>query len=276
MKNVIILGSKGMLGQMVKKYFLSIGYIVTDYNDRFNESTAINYLQKLNDFPDSIIINCIGRIWQKSDKSEDLLLANSILPLALSKSLKNSHILIHPSTDCVFSGLKSTPYKYNDIHDSIDLYGWSKSLGEQALVKRENTLIIRVSIIGFDEYSNKGLLSWFLNNPEGANINGYINHFWNGITTLEWCKQVHKIIISPSFEYFINEKKIIQIGTKKYLSKFELLNIFQLYCRTTFNILPVSMSVEINKCLIPEIEGQEIEIQIAEMIEFWNESVNQR
>jgi dTDP-4-dehydrorhamnose reductase len=273
MKDIIILGSNGMLGQMVNKYFISNQYNVINYNERFDELSAVEYVQKLNEYPNSIIINCIGRIWQKSDKSNDLLWSNSVLPLSLSRSLKKSHILIHPSTDCVFSGMKFAPYKVNEFHDALDLYGWSKSLGETALQKRENTLIVRVSIIGLDNNSNKGLLQWFLNNPQKASLNGYTNHFWNGITTLEWCKQLHIMMNASNFEYYLNEKKIIQLGTERQISKYNLLKLFQKCFNTDFIIDPISMPTEINKCLVSEMEVPELQFQINEMINFWNYKV---
>ena len=124
------------------------------------------------------------RIKQKSEEAFDLLWANSILPLSLARSLKSSHILIQPSTDCVFDGHNNIPYNILDTHTASDVYGWSKSLGETAISGRLNSLIIRGTIKRYNK-SNKGLLAWFLNNPSSNTLNGFTNHFWNGITTLE-------------------------------------------------------------------------------------------
>jgi dTDP-4-dehydrorhamnose reductase len=32
------------------------------------------------------------------------------------------------------------------------------------------------------------LLEWFLNQPKGSKVMGYLNHFWNGVTTLHFAK----------------------------------------------------------------------------------------
>ena len=50
--------------------------------------------------------------------------------------------MIHPTTDCVYTGLKGD-YDENDSYDVCDVYGMSKALGES-----NNCTVIRTSIIG--------------------------------------------------------------------------------------------------------------------------------
>jgi dTDP-4-dehydrorhamnose reductase len=260
---VIVLGPNGMLGQMVCSYFSNLGYEVIKFEDRFDEQNHYFFIQKLNTYPDSIIFNCIGRIKQKSDNSKELFFCNSILPLELSNSLKSGHFLIQPSTDCVFSGSKGSFYSLIDDKDAFDNYGWSKSLGEAAVINRNNSLVIRVSIIGIDQHSDKGLLSWFLNNKEGDLINGFVNHYWNGITTLEWCKKLHEILQKTN--YFKDIKtSLIQLGTIEALSKYDLLNIFQDIFSTKYCIRPLEVEY-LNRCLEPSISSKKIEMQIEEL-----------
>ena len=268
MKKIIVLGSKGMLGQMVKLYFTNEKFEVIVFDKRFTDNNFISYFEELNTFEDSIVINCIGRIKQKSNEAFDLLWANSILPLSLARSLKSSHILIQPSTDCVFDGHNKIPYNILDTHTASDVYGWSKSLGETAISERPNSLIIRVSIIGPDNYSNKGLLSWFLNNPSNNTLNGFTNHFWNGITTLEWCKRLHEIISDDKLLIKYLNKGIVQMGTIKTYSKFEMLNLFNKIFDTGFQINPTE-SDNINRCLFPEIETKSLEDQLTELKYFY-------
>jgi len=265
--NIVILGSKGMLGQMVESYFTSKEFQIIEFNTRFTENNFNEYLNELNSFEDAFVINCIGRIKQKSQESSDLLWANSILPIALARSLKSSHILIHPSTDCVFDGLTDKPYNFSDFHSASDVYGWSKSLGETAVTNMANSLIVRVSIIGPDSNSNKGLLSWFLNNPSGIILNGFTNHFWNGITTLEWCKRIHEIIINENTLNQLMKLGLVQLGTKEIYSKYEMLHIFKKVFQKDFEIKPQE-SQYINRCLLSLIESKPLEIQLNELKSF--------
>ena len=265
-KSIIILGANGMLGQMVMKYFIFEKYKVQVINDRFESNTVNDFINKINSYEDSIVINCIGKIKQKSDDLNDLLWSNSILPLELARSLKSGHFLIHPSTDCVFSGNIYGKYLSHSWHDSVDFYGWSKSLGETAVYGRAKSLVIRVSIIGPDTNSNKGLLSWFLNLPNNSEINGYVNHTWNGVTTLEWCKQVQTLIEKKDFED--NLYKLIQLGTEESYSKNDMLNSFQTVFGTNHKITPTISENTINRCLNADIVSKCLQDQLKELQAF--------
>ena len=267
--NIVILGSRGMLGQMVQKYFSANNFNVKLLGDRFDEDNHHEFIDKLNCLPDSIIVNCIGKIKQKTIDAKELFLSNTILPLELARSLKNQHILIHPSTDCVFDGLKQGLYNYDHQHTANDVYGWSKSLGESAVLSRANTIIFRVSIIGTDEYSDKGLLAWFLSNPAKSKINGYINHFWNGITTLEWCNTLHDLIKSKVKFKNAVENRIIQVGTREVYSKYEILKIFQETYNTDFFIIPYETPL-VNRCLKPTIISRSLELQLSDLKKYGN------
>ena len=66
--------------------------------------------------------------------------------------------LIHITTDCVFTGLTGF-YTETSTHDSLDIYGKTKSLGEP-----EKATVIRTSIIGEELYNKKSLLEWVKTN----------------------------------------------------------------------------------------------------------------
>jgi dTDP-4-dehydrorhamnose reductase len=264
-KRIIILGSKGMLGQMVSQYFRKENFNVIIFDKRFTSDHMIQYVDELNSYDDAIIVNCIGKIKQKTIDSNELFLSNTLLPLEISRRLKNSHIFIHPSTDCVFSGHASSPYPSYNAHDASDVYGISKSMGEKAISTRINSLIIRVSIIGPDTNSNKGLLSWFLSNQDGVHLDGYLNHYWNGITTFEWCNRLNFILQDDSLLNSLLSKKFIQLGTQKIYSKYDMLQLFnQIYNRNII-INPISTDKEVYRCLLPEWTSKSLEEQLFDL-----------
>jgi dTDP-4-dehydrorhamnose reductase len=266
-RRIVILGSRGMLGQMVLKYFLNAGFDVISFDQRFNESNYIEYIDKLNTLPDAFVVNCIVRISQKSTDPMELLLPNAILPLELSRKLKATHVLVQPSTDCVFNGTKDGFYDADYPHNAIDAYGWSKSLGESAVLVMRNSFIIRVSIIGLDKNSTKGLLSWFLSNPAKTRMNGYSNIFWNGVTTLEWSRKLHEIITSTSRLSEIIDLKVIQLGTREKYSKYDMLQIFQKIFCTDF-IIQSTETKKIDRCLKPKIMSSSLKLQLEELKKF--------
>ena len=213
---LIILGSKGMLGQMVKKYFEREKFDITCFDQRFSLENRSEYADFLRSLHAGYVVNCIGKIKQKTNNGGDLLFVNSIFPAELRNALHKDVILIHPSTDCVFNGKMGSAYPAAHPADAEDHYGWSKRLGEVVLDGRPNTLVPRVSIIGPDNNpGGKGLLAWVKSNLPGSSIKGFTNHFWNGITTLEWCRQVHQFILQNEYFPF----RLIQFGTEAHYSK---------------------------------------------------------
>jgi len=253
-----------MLGQMVNAFFTSHGYEVLCYNERFTEESYAKYLTFLNSQKGSVVINCIGRIKQKTEDPFDLLFTNSLFPLELARSLREDHFLIHPSTDCVFDGLTSSEYSVSAKHTADDVYGWSKSLGERAVLSRPNSLLIRVSIIGPDYKTNRGLLGWFLSLPENTRINGFDNHYWNGITTLEWCKQLLPLVEQVNPEQIVSSSTI-QLGTKNIYTKYEMLNLFQKVFATNLVIDRFLTPQTIYRCLQSDKEIIELEEQLVEL-----------
>jgi dTDP-4-dehydrorhamnose reductase len=262
---IIILGSNGMLGQMTSKYFSDKNFEVINHNEYFTQKNYNTYFDDINKLDSSVVINCIGKIKQKSSDPNELLWSNSIFPLTLSSKLDDKHLLIHPSTDCVFNELKNDFYSLRDNHDALDIYGFSKSIAENAISSHGNYIIVRVSIIGPDFNSKSGLLSWFLNLESGSEVNGYSNHFWNGITTLEWCKQVENLISkSGNIKY----NKVIQLGTKNMLSKHEILKLFNEIFKKNILITPFETPDQISRCLVPEIISVNLEQQLNELKDY--------
>lgn len=260
-KQIVVLGANGMLGQMVVYFFKRQGYTVLPISQKFTTETISTMMNLLNELEDSIVINCIGKIPQKSLNEMDLTISNTLLPLELSRKLKDTHLLIHPSTDCVFSGTDNIIYpKTSDVNPK-DYYGLSKAWGEFILTKRPNTIITRVSIIGPDKNSDKGLLQWFLSQKPGKSVNGFTDHFWNGITTYEWCKQVDNLLQSFTF----GDNLFIQLGSSDNCSKYELLLYFNDIFNKGVNIIPFSTGQKVDRRLQPERISPPIKEQLIEM-----------
>jgi dTDP-4-dehydrorhamnose reductase len=143
--------------------------------------------------PFHYIINCIGIIKPAINEDNhrsvvDAIRINSTMPhiVAYIAECINAKV-IHPSTDCVFSGKKKMPYLETDLPDATDIYGRTKVLGECP-----SSMNIRTSIIGPEMHTQRSLLEWYLSQTE--EVSGFINHHWNGMTTLQWSRIVFNII----------------------------------------------------------------------------------
>lgn len=116
---------------------------------------------------------------------------NSLFPhwLAAKAQAVGAQVL-QIATDCVYSGSKGA-YIETDRHDALDVYGKTKSLGE---VMQPCMHHLRCSIIGPEPKDFKFLLEWFRRQPVSAQVNGYINHRWNGVTTFHFARIIQGII----------------------------------------------------------------------------------
>jgi len=262
-KNIIILGSNGMLGTQVFNYFKNKHNIVK-INKKFNIKNIFQLINYINSYKSSIVINCIGIIKQKKNSYTNIIFSNSILPLFLSKFLKKKHTIIHPSTDCVYNGKQNSIYKKQEKPNANDVYGVSKILAENYLINRKNTLIIRTSIIGISK-TGKDFMTWAIKN-KNKKIFGYINHYWNGITTLEWCKNIEPFIKKNTFK---SNSTLIQLGTSECVSKFKLLKILKEKFNLKYNIVKKKTEY-INRCLKSDIYIKNINDQIDDLKKYWN------
>lgn len=249
---ILILGHKGMLGHVVFKYFKNLNFDIETIEEKFPTN---EFCKKIINSDCDYIINCIGCIPQKTTSASSMMLANFFLPVFLSQNFKRK--VIHATTDCEFSGNSTKLYSKESIKDATDIYGRSKILGSDYITDKQNCYIIRTSIIGFELYGKKSLLEWFLNNDSKV-VTGFSDHWWNGITTLEWAKVAHKIIDDKIKNNFI------QIGSNP-VSKFDLLNIFNDVFEVQKNIVENNTGQNIFKCLQSDFEVETIKNQIVEL-----------
>lgn len=241
MIKVLILGSTGMLGHKVF-HFLDNNSDFTlfniSYKNKLNSNSILvdannkeHLIEVIKSIKPNFIVNCIGLLIQDSiERPDQAIYLNSYLPhmLELVASKINSK-LIHISTDCVFSGIKKSPYAEDDIKDAKDIYGTSKSLGEPLGI---NTLTIRTSIIGPElKKDGFGLFNWFM--CQSGNITGYKKMIWSGVTTLE---------LSKAIKWAINKdiSGIYHITNNKKICKNDLINLFKVHTGRNIKITPVS------------------------------------
>lgn len=257
---ILVLGHKGMLGNAVYKYLSEKKYTISIIDNLKWDTKEFREAIKINDC--DFIINCIGAIPQKNGINSSLYrLINIDLPIFLESTGKH---IIHPSTDCEFSGKLKYPNKYKkfDKTDAVDEYGKSKALITDLILKEfKNTKIIRTSIIGHEINSNYSLLDWFLSSEN--DVNGFVNHYWNGVTTLTWIIIVEKII--NNWNHF---NVLTQVSTEP-ISKFNLLGLIKKTYNKKIKIKEYTTEESINKTLESDFIVDNLETQILNLKNFY-------
>ena len=256
--SVFVAGHRGMLGHVVTRYLEDKGYSVRTSDARYGGSAVDALVAAARTSDARYVVNCIGRIWQKSMEPADLFLANALLPIHLAQKLRRDQHLFHASTDCVFAGTRGR-YAVTDAPDAEDEYGVSKQLGE-GVARWPNVTVLRVSIVGPDLGGGHGLLGWFLKQPEDRPVNGFVNHFWNGITTLEWARILVERI--DRIERGEGHLPLSQPGTEL-VDKYTLLRAFRDAYGTRHEIRPVEAPTRVDRTLVPTEVRASIADQLA-------------
>jgi dTDP-4-dehydrorhamnose reductase len=201
-----ILGTTGMLGSMVARVFRDAGVKFDEHNHGEFDARVPATCEVLAGY--DWTINCIGRIKPTIDETDPKsvwgsICVNSDFPFILS--MMGSKV-IQIATDCVYDGSRGE-YTESDLHNPTDVYGKTKSLGE---VRADGFYNIRCSIIGpqpVKDPKKLSLFDWLLTQPEGASLQGYTNHLWNGVTTYHFAKLCLGIVKGkyklPNVQHFV-------------------------------------------------------------------------
>jgi dTDP-4-dehydrorhamnose reductase len=247
---VLLFGSSGMLGHYVHKIVSSSNEVICLSRKDFD--ICSDSWERLTDIVNSmlndgdIIINCAGSIPQKYnlDNYNQFIRVNTLFPHKLNEISKhNRYKFIHITTDCVFDG-KEGNYSLNHTHNATDIYGISKSLGEPD----DYATIIRTSIIGEELTGKRSLIEWIKSN-RGKSINGFTNHYWNGVTCLTVANIIKKIIIDGCFW-----KGVRHIHSPDVLTKYEVCKFVNDIYELNIEILPHEDKIMKNMTLSGENE----------------------
>jgi dTDP-4-dehydrorhamnose reductase len=233
---ILVLGTSGMLGHTVFRYFSQYTATETFGTLRSNQGLAFfdasqharlitgvdveqfdSLTTVLAKVKPTVVINCIGLVKQLATANDPLLALpiNALLPHRLTRLcvLLNAR-LIHISTDCVFSGQRGF-YSEEDVSDATDLYGRSKALGE--VLDHELVLTLRTSIIGHELNSQHGLLEWFL--AQQDSVKGYAKAIFSGLPTVELARVLVDYVLPNQLH------GLYQVAAEP-INKFDLLRLF--------------------------------------------------
>jgi dTDP-4-dehydrorhamnose reductase len=254
---VFVLGHRGMLGHVVARFLEQQGCEVVTSPTRYGGAARDSLVETVRDSGCLWVVNALGRIKQKTEDSSELYLANSVFPLHLSTRLRPEQRLIHASSDCVFSGRRGR-YAIDDERDADDVYGLSKALGEAA-AQTGRCWVIRTSIIGPELGKGWGLMGWFLR--QSGEVNGYTNHLWNGITTLEWAGIARELMNGQ----LSAEGPLIQAGTWPAMSKCEVLQLLARVWGLAVKVRPAEAKDAVDRTLLPTLKRPELEHQLSQL-----------
>jgi dTDP-4-dehydrorhamnose reductase len=149
-RRLALIGSKGMLAQMLCES-APAGYVVGHYDlPDFNVTDSAQVLEEMQTFAPDLIVNCAAFTNVDGCEAQESLATrvNGDGPGYLAAAAEAvGALLVHISTDYVFSGDKKTPYLETDQTGPLSAYGRSKLAGEHAIAASglERHYILRTS-----------------------------------------------------------------------------------------------------------------------------------
>lgn len=185
-----LIGCKGMLGSEVARQLdeAKLPWVGTDKEVDITDPAALqNYADSIltsSYFPSTLthsqrqinwIINCsaytnVEKAEEDTELAEKL---NAIGPRNIARIARSMNSrLIHISTDYVFGGKGTEPYKEDDAKNPLGIYGKTKLDGELAIQKEMNTYyILRTAwLYGFDGKNFVYTMTNAMNNRESVNV----------------------------------------------------------------------------------------------------------
>jgi len=250
-QKVVVLGSRGMLGHLVLAVLggdsrldtLGIGRRSNACGIFFDVENAAESLNRLEGAIGNIdyIINCIGITANQIDENNPesarrAMVVNAFFPQEMARWARNKKTkILSISSDGVFENNGGRFFEDSPIAPE-DVYGRSKALGE---VVENAVLNIRCSIIGPSPHNHRSLYEWVNQHAENSVIKGYTNHFWNGITTLEYAEFCRRIILKDLFKKLRKKNHVFHLAPRAAVSKYELLVLLKNISGKKLDIVPV-------------------------------------
>lgn len=218
LKNVLITGANGQLGLCIKEIVeieqdRNYQYFFTDVDDLdiTNKQDVESYFSK-NEI--SAVLNCAAytAVDKAESEPEKAFLINEIGVGNLAEvCAKLNILLVHISTDYVFDGAATSPYKTNASTNPVSTYGKSKHAGERkVLAAQGKSVIIRTSWL-CSKYGANFVKTMLRLGNEKAEIKGVADQFGAPTFAPDLAEAMLKIvdnqekICKPTYYHFANE-----------------------------------------------------------------------
>jgi len=210
---ILVTGKNGQLGRSINK-IVSTGNGKNNYqqDNEFTfvgrEELNLSKKESIASYFDNnnfdVIINC-GAYTAVDKAEEEQNLTNQVNHLAVKQlagiAKEQKAKLIHISTDYVFDGIDSKPYKETDKTNPINIYGKTKLAGENALqeIMSTNAMIIRTSWV-YSEYGNNFVKIMLRLGKERNEINVVSDQIGSPTYATDLAKVILKIIDNRDYQ----------------------------------------------------------------------------
>lgn len=158
---ILVLGHKGQLGQCLRDQLSKQDYkVVYASREKIDIANFEDTKNKIKELSPSIVINATAysAVDKAEEDKEQAYLINHLAVASLADICRELNCwLLHVSTDYVFDGNSSLPYKEGDKTNPQGVYGQSKLMGEEAIQSSGCKYLIFRTAWVFSEYGSNFL-----------------------------------------------------------------------------------------------------------------------
>jgi dTDP-4-dehydrorhamnose reductase len=144
---VLVTGASGLLGTAIAREFRGAADVVTRRHAELDVSDEAAVTSALAAVRPDVVINCAAYndVDGAEDHPLDALQVNAFGPYALARGAAgHGAALVHYSTDFVFDGEATAPYREDDAPNPRAVYGASKLLGDWFALDGTRSWVLRV------------------------------------------------------------------------------------------------------------------------------------
>jgi dTDP-4-dehydrorhamnose reductase len=135
-RRILLTGANGQVGWELQRTLSSLGEVVALDSKAMNLADAAAVRHKVREIAPHVIVNPAAyTAVDKAESEAELAHAvNAAAPGVLAEEADRlGALLVHYSTDYVFNGSGSTPWREDDACDPLNVYGATKLAGERAI-----------------------------------------------------------------------------------------------------------------------------------------------
>lgn len=203
-KRLLITGVSGLLGNNLAYYFRDkyevVGIYLLNkveikgiYTDKCDLQEADSIQRIVTEFAPSIIIHCASLTNIDQCENDKDLTANINISatenIVKSVPYKDTK-LIYISSDSVYDGVKGN-FSENDTINPQNYYGISKYEGEKEVLEKENSLILRTNLFGWNILDKSSIAEWILYElMSGKQIKCFRDAVFSSIYTFELARVI--------------------------------------------------------------------------------------
>lgn len=155
---ILLLGTTGQVGYELHRSLASVGMVEAPGRDAVNLAAPESLRDAVADVAPAAVVNAAAytAVDEAEENPEMAAAINATAPEVLAEAADNVGAwLVHFSTDYVFDGEKTTPYREDDPPNPLNVYGRTKWDGEKAVEDVGGRhLVLRSSWIYSDRRSN--------------------------------------------------------------------------------------------------------------------------